>query len=183
MYAGLHGVAQGLDQLVEAARLLRDLPGFRLVLVGDGPEKERLVAQAAEQGLANVSFLPSVPASAMPDMLRTADVAVAPLKSAILGAVPSKLYEAMAMGLPVVVVADGGPADIVQRHDAGLAVPPGDPSSLARALRTFVERPELRQRMGSNGRRAAEAQYDRRAIMETFISTLETAPGARPPGR
>jgi glycosyltransferase involved in cell wall biosynthesis len=87
--------------------------------------------------------------------------------------VPSKLYEAMACGRPVVIVADGEPADIVRRTGAGLVVPPGDGAALAAALRTLRDDPTLRATLGANGRRAVEQRYERRSICARFVDYLE----------
>lgn len=96
-----------------------------------------------------------------------------PLATALPGAVPSKLYEAMASGRPVVLAAAGEAAEIVRDVDAGVVVSPGDPPRLAEALRTLAGDPGLRARLGANGRRAAEARFDRGAILGAFIDLLE----------
>jgi len=173
VYAGLHGLAQGLDQLLDAMGLLAgDLP-VRLVLIGDGPEKEQLRRQAARQGLRTVHFLDPRPAGAIPAILAAADVILVPLKTYLPGAVPSKLYEAMASARPVILVACGEAAEIVQTHQAGIVVPPGDAAALAAALRTLHAQPELRHRLGQNGRRAAVAYFDRAQIVRGFVQYLE----------
>jgi colanic acid biosynthesis glycosyl transferase WcaI len=174
VYAGLHGIAQGLDQVLEAAAKLRD-DDIRIVLIGDGPEKPALLAAAERLGLDNVTFLPPQPRDAIPAYLASADVAVVPLKRRIPGAVPSKLYEAMATGLPVVLVADGEPAEIVDETGAGIAVPPGDPDALADALRRLAGSPRDRERLGSAGREAAVRRFDRRRLCDDFIDALEAA--------
>src|SRR5690606_24719640 len=102
---------------------------------GDGPEKERLSHRARECGLANVRFLDPVPRDAMPQLMASADIAVACLKTSIPGAVPSKIYEAMGAARPIVLAAEGEPADIVRSADAGVVVNPGDIDGLAAAFR------------------------------------------------
>jgi glycosyltransferase involved in cell wall biosynthesis len=91
------------------------------------------------------------------------------------GAVPSKLYEAMASGRPVVLIADGEAADIVHAHQAGLVVEPGDIGGLVKALRALGSQPSLRQMLGGNGRRAAELSFDRSQIAARFIKHLESS--------
>ena len=173
VYAGLHGIAQGLEQILEAAARLADLGTLRIVLVGDGPEKEALVARAGELRLSNVTFLDPLPREAMPELLASADVAIACLKQPLLGAVPSKIYEAMGAGRPLVLVAGDEPAEIVRRAGAGLTVAPGDVAGLAGALRRLAENPQERREMGARGRRAAETRFDRRRIADRFIDLLE----------
>jgi glycosyltransferase involved in cell wall biosynthesis len=173
LYAGLHGLALGLRQLLDAADVLRDLPSLRIVLVGDGPEKEALANEVRARGLGSVTLLDAVPRDRVPALLAAADVVLVPLAADLPGAVPSKRYEAMASGRPVLLAASGEAAAIVRDADAGVVVPPGDPPRLAEALRTLAADAELRRRLGANGRRAAEARYGRAAICGAFIDLLE----------
>ena len=173
VYAGLHGLAQGLEQIVDAASLLDGNTDLTVFLLGDGPTKASLVERARAASLSNVRFLDAVPADEMPGWLAGGDIAIVPLKTYIPGAVPSKLYEAMATGLPVILVATGEPADIVRRHDVGITVEPGDVAGLAEALRTLAANPARRRELGQNGRRAAEKFYDRNVISAAFVQYLE----------
>lgn len=175
LYAGLHGLAQGLGQLILAADELRNEPGLEIILVGDGPEKQVLVAAAHNRELPNLRFLDPVPADNVPDLLASADILLITLKSYIPGAVPSKLYEAMASGKPVLLVASGEPAAIVGRYQAGIVVEPDNISGLVNALQMLRDNPELRQELGRNGRRAAEDSFNREKIVAGFITYLETA--------
>jgi len=173
LYAGLHGLAQGLEQILEVAKAFRSDPRLGFVLVGDGPEKSALMDQAKEANLANVRFLDPCPASEIPALLAAADALLVPLKRHIPGAVPSKLYEAMASERPTVLVATGEPADLVRRYGAGIVVDPGDIESLAAALEKLQGSPELRQVYGENGRKAAERHFDRQVIVDRFLDFLE----------
>lgn len=175
LYAGLHGLAQGLDQILIAAEKLRTSSRCRFVLVGDGPEKESLVRNASDRRLHNVQFLASQPADAMPRIVASADIVLVPLKMHIPGAVPSKLYEAMACGKPVVLVATGEAAAIVERHRAGLVVQPGDVDGLAHAVRLLAGSAAMRVELGTNGRRAVEQYFDREKIVTQFIEALEAS--------
>jgi colanic acid biosynthesis glycosyl transferase WcaI len=173
MYAGLHGIAQGLECVLEAATLLRGEVPVRFVFVGDGPAKPGLVERARALGLDNVTFMDPVPSQAAPALLASADIALIPLKGQLPGAVPSKTYEAMASATPIVMAAAGEAAAILEAAQAGIAVAPGDAGAMAGAVRRLANDPELRSRCGANGRRAALATYDRRAIADRFITRLE----------
>ena len=173
IYAGLHGVFQGLDQLLEAAHRLRDVERFRLVLVGDGPDKANLEAKAKELQLDNVLFLDPLPRDAMPALVASADISLACLKTRILGAVPSKIYEAMGCAKPLMLVAEGEAAEIVEETGCGLAVDPGDLDGLTASLRRLAEDADLRRQLGEAGRRAAEDRFDRWRIADHFIERLE----------
>lgn len=175
LYAGLHGLAQGLDQVLTAASHLRGDDGLQFVLVGDGPERQRLLEQADQLNLTNVRFLDSRPADEIPALLASADVILVTLGAYIPGAVPSKLYEAMASGRPVVLVARDEAAQIVRDCQAGIAVEPGDVDGLVRALQCLQSNPQLRRTFGENGRRAAEQSFDRTKIATRFIDHLESS--------
>jgi glycosyltransferase involved in cell wall biosynthesis len=180
LYAGLHGIAQGLEQVVRAAELLREDRGLRFVLIGDGPEKKQLQEQAARAQLTNVRFWEARSAKEVPALLASADAILVPLKSYIPGAVPSKLYEAMATQRPVVLVASGEAADIVERNRAGCVLEPGDVTGMAGAIRQLRADASRRAELGRNGRRAAEEHFDRSRIAQRFVEFLEQQrePGA-----
>ena len=174
MYAGLHGLAQGLDQILETAFRTRADCAIKYVLVGDGPEKRSLVEQAHERSLDNVFFYDPVPSPQMPSVLASADVLLVPLKKHLPGAVPSKLYEAMASGKPVVLMAEGEAREIVEANEAGLVVSPGDAEKLAEAVGILCRDANLRNRLGANGRRSTEMYFSRDMIVKEFIHYLET---------
>jgi glycosyltransferase involved in cell wall biosynthesis len=148
----------GLPVLVQAFQLLeqRDEPA-RLLIVGDGPEREAMV-QALSAGdpalVKAVHWTGAVPHDEVPRWLASMDVAVAPypgLQEFYFS--PLKVYEYMAAGLPVVASNIGGLAQLVHHERTGLLVPPGDPDALARSLERLRRDRELRRRMGEAGRR------------------------------
>ena len=175
MYAGLHGIAQGLDQILDAAARLTDLPSLEFALVGDGPVKSKLMAKSRELGLSNVRFLDARPREEMPGLVASADLAIVPLKMSLPGAVPSKIYEAMGAGVPIVLVASGEAAAILDRSQAGVHVAPGDVPGLATAIRGLAADPDRRARLGAAGRSAAVRDFDRVGIADRFIDRLEGA--------
>jgi glycosyltransferase involved in cell wall biosynthesis len=174
LYAGLHGIAQGLEQVLHAAKALSGEPGLQFVLVGDGPEKQMLVERARRLELPNVRFLASRPAREIPALLASADLALVITRLYIPGMVPAKLYEAMASGRPVILVARGEAAEIVREYQAGIVVEPGDIIGLTQAVQLLRARPDLRRVFGDNGRRAVEQHFDRTRIVTPFIEHLES---------
>lgn len=171
VYAGLHGLAQGLRQIIQAAQMLKN-ESIEFVLVGDGPEKQGLMDTACDLGLSRVHFLPPVTQNEVPEILRTADTLLVPLKVHLTGAVPSKLYESMAMGKPVLLVAQGEAASIVQKSGCGMVVIPGDVDALAQAILFMKANPEKSVQMGQNGRQAAVRNHDRDVIARNFANFL-----------
>ena len=175
LYAGLHGLAQGLDHVLTAATLLEGAD-IRITLLGDGPLKVTLRARADAERPGLVRFEAPRPADEMPLWVGSADISLVTLGMSIPGAVPSKLYEAMAAGRPIVLMAEGEAAEVVREADCGLVVAPADAEGLAAALRRLADDPELRHRMGTNGRRSAETLFDRDAIVRAFAEQIEAEP-------
>lgn len=172
MYAGLHGLAQGLDQIIFAAIKLQNQTNIEFILIGDGPEKQNLVRQVMNSGIINVTFLDPIPKSQVPDILASADILIVPLKRQLTGAVPSKLYEGMAAGKPVILIAGSEAAEIVQNADCGIVVQPNDIRALVSAIQVLAVDKEERIRKGQNGRKTVLEKYDRRRISKDFAQFL-----------
>ena len=165
MYAGIHGIAQGLETLLAAADRLRGQPGIRFVLVGEGPVKADLQARCAELGLDHVVMLPEQPREAMPAALSAADAAIVPLRKLALfeGALPSKMFDAWACELPLLLSIDGEARRTLEAAQGGVYVPPEDPAALAAAIQTLAAQPDRGRSLGRNGRRYTEQHHSRQA--------------------
>jgi colanic acid biosynthesis glycosyl transferase WcaI len=143
-YIGTHGMAHALERVLDAADLLRTVPAVRFLFVGSGAARDRLVSEAARRGLSNVVLVPAQPKEMMPSYWSICDLALVHLKDTPLfrTVIPSKIFEAMAMGRPIVLAApDGEAADIVRGTGAGVVLPPEDPSALAEAVKSLSESP------------------------------------------
>ena len=174
VYAGLFGLAQGLDQILDlAAELPPELPG-RFVLVGDGPVRGSLERRIAVERISRVRLVPPLPRARIPALLAAADVALVSLGLALTGAAPSKIYEAMAARLPILLVAEGEPARTVERTESGLVSAPGDRTALRANYERLAQDADLRARLGAAGRRAAETTYDRGRVAEQLDAFLRS---------
>jgi glycosyltransferase involved in cell wall biosynthesis len=109
----------------------------------------------------------------VPGLLAAADILIVPLHESLTNAVPSKLYEALASGRPVVLIAGGDAARIVREAEAGVVVPHNDRAALAAALLRLAGDAALRARLGANGRRIATERFDRSHIAERFLALLQ----------
>lgn len=177
LYAGLHGLAQGLDVLLDAIGGLPEPERCRFLFVGDGPEREALREKAVREKIPNVVFEEAVAAHDVPALMRRADVVVVSLKKQLTGAVPSKLYEAFASGKPVLLIAGGEAAEIVRRSGAGLVAEPGNLKSIRNGILNLARDPELRTRMGMRGRETARREFNRQIINNRMIQVLERLVG------
>lgn len=166
LYAGIHGVAQGLEVVLEAAHRLRDTADIHFLFVGEGPQKAGLLALKETLRLTNVTMLPERPRSAMPAFLSAANVALVPLRRLDLfqGAVPSKLFDAWACGCPVILSVAGEARRVLEQAQAGLWVEPEDAAQMAGAILQLRAGPERARRYGENGRRFVEAHYSRQHL-------------------
>ena len=191
MHSGNIGLSQGLDTVIEAAALLRDVPDLQVVFVGEGVRKADLQAQAAAQGLTNVTFLPFTPKEHLRESFATADVFIVSLQRGLSGCiVPSKLYGILAAGRPYVaaVESDCEVASLTERHACGRLAEPGDARSMADAILAFHRDREGAHRAGERAR-AAALEFDRRAQVakyyELFSSLVapRVAPGPAVAGR
>ena len=179
VYAGAHGRANGLDLLLDAAARLRG-GGLRLVLVGEGSEKPRLKARATAEGLP-VLFLDAMPKRRLAGLLAGAQIGLlclAPVPDFAEWTAPNKLAEGLAAGLPMVSNVPGHAGRVLVANGCGLAVPPGDPDTLAAALLALADDPERRAAMGRAARIIAERQFDSRRIAARLVAVAEVAAGA-----
>ncbi len=176
VYAGAHGAANGLDALLDAAALLRDAP-VRVLLVGEGACKPALAARAAAEALP-VTFLDPMPKPRLAALLAGADAGLLCLAAvpdfAELTA-PNKLPEGLAAGLPMIANVPGRAARLLTESSAGIAVPPGEPATLAAALRRLAQDPGARAAMARAARRLAEERLDARRIAAGFVAVAERA--------
>jgi glycosyltransferase involved in cell wall biosynthesis len=155
-YAGNHGIAQGLGIVLDAAERLGD--AARFVLVGDGPVKENLRRATQERGLGDrVTFRPGVRVEQIAAFLQDCDALLIPLSAhPMLGDfIPSKLYDAMAVGRPALVATRGEAAALTRETQAGLVVEPEDGAQLAAAVRQLMGDPDAAAAMAARGRLAA----------------------------
>lgn len=164
-YAGAHGVANGLETVLDAAQLLAREGESRILfrLIGDGPEKARLVRRASDQGLTNVEFMEPVPKAEIFRWLWASDACLMPLKPSPVfrwGVSPNKLFDYMAASRPVIFAVDTL-HDPVSRSGGGVTIPPGDPVALANAVRRLAAlSPAERQLMGERGRTYVAEYHD-----------------------
>jgi glycosyltransferase involved in cell wall biosynthesis len=173
-YLGTHGMAHKLETVLAAAELLRTDPRVCFLLVGDGAEKSDLKKNAAKRGLTNVRFVDACPKDQMPGIWSLCDVALVCLRNSEVfrTVMPSKIFEAMAMGVPLVISAPAGEAtSLVKKNGAGVAVDPEDANALAAAVSTLLNDP-ARHRMFASGASAEAGEFDRGKMASRLLSVF-----------
>lgn len=181
-YVGLHGIAQGLGVLLDAAALLPE-EDVSFLFVGEGPTKEALQQDAASRGLANVVFHSQVPLADVAPYINVCDVVVVPLRrlEVLETFVPSKLFDLMCCARPVLLMVDGEARQLLEAADGGVYVPAEDGPALADAIRALMKDPARREEMGRNGRAHVLAHYvrDRQAAALEQIVVSAASGSAR----
>lgn len=178
LYAGNIGLSQGLENVLTAAEQLAHHPDVHFLFVGDGPGREQLVDRARMQNLTNVQFLSFQPRNLLPEVLGSADASLVILRRGIgTGSLPSKTFSILASGRPVIASVDEQSESwgLIQKARAGICIEPENPSALVQAILMLKSDPDLRKRLGENGRTWAEKNHSPRSATIQFEELLKKA--------
>lgn len=151
-YLGTHGMAHGLDRVLEAAELLRHREDICFLFVGGGAARRQLEEGATEKALKNVCLVPRQLKEMMPRLWSLCDVSLVPLRNnpVFSMVIPSKLFESMAMGVPVIAsIPEGETTQIIRQTEVGIIIEPGNPQALAKAVESLRDDPEQLERLRS----------------------------------
>jgi colanic acid biosynthesis glycosyl transferase WcaI len=186
LYVGTHAYYHGLDTLIEAAALLRGDPDIVFLMIGDGPERNRLKQMVQDRGLGNVIFGTS-PYEEMDQLYSIAYASIATLrKLEVANSMRlSKIFPSLSCAVPVIYSGVGEAAELIQLHQCGFVVPPEDPAALAAAIRALAGDSVVRSTYGQNGRVLVDREYSWAAIVERWLeeigmATATTGPLAEP---
>ena len=175
MYAGTMGHTSALEDVLDAAEILRGEAGVRFLIAGEGIKKAELEKRACAEGLKNTLFLPFQPRHAFTEMLAAADVSLVTLnRNASETSLPSKIFNIMASARPIVAVAppESEIACLVQEVKCGIITPPGHPELLAKAIMSMKKQTGLLREMGQNGRSQLEARFTRKGCVDMHEQML-----------
>jgi len=173
-YIGTHGMAHALDKVVDAAGRLQHRHDIKFLFVGGGAERAHVEKLVSDRGLNNVILVSRQPKERMPEIWGLCDVAIVPLRNTPVFAtvIPSKIFECMGMGLPILMSLPRGEAtSIVESTGAGVCVPPEDSAAMAAAIEHLADCPEERQTLAKAGERAAQL-YSRDASAKRMLDAL-----------
>lgn len=175
LYAGIIGMAQGLEIILQAAKKVQNNKNLKFVLLGNGPEKEKLHQLKVKENLENVIFIDSVSKNEMPDVLSSVNAAIIPLKKLDLfkGAIPSKIFESLAMQIPVLLGVDGEARELfIQKGKCGLYFEPENAEQLTEKVLEISSNTELAKQLGANGRTYVKEFFNRDTIADKFYNEL-----------
>ncbi|HEY3676788.1 MAG TPA: glycosyltransferase family 4 protein [Candidatus Tumulicola sp.] len=171
-YAGNMGLATGLGMVLDAAALLRDREDLRFVLAGGGLDAAKLQARIGSEGLNNVEFRGVVTRRESLELLALADATIVPLHRGLTDAIPSKMFDALAIGCPMILSASGESVELLARSQTGLHVEPNDAQALARGIVECCINREALEHRSIAGQTFVREHFDRDAIMGGLAQTI-----------
>ena len=178
VFTGTHGIANGLDAVLDAAKELkqRGRKDIKLVMIGDGKLKQDLVKQAQNESLDNCIFHTPVSKFKLSGLMRSSDVGLmilANVPAFYYGTSPNKFFDYIASGIPVLNNYPGWVADLIDEHHCGIVVPPETPKAFADALEKMANARKTLDDMGKNGLFLAKKIFNRERLADQFVDVLE----------
>jgi glycosyltransferase involved in cell wall biosynthesis len=178
VFTGAHGIANGLHSVLDAAEVLKKKARLDIVLVfiGDGKMKPELLARVGKDNLLSCRFYDSMPKSALNKIVANADIGMMILENVpafYYGTSPNKFFDYISSGLPVLNNYPGWLADIIEKNNCGLVVPPNNAEAFANALITLADDRKLAIACGKNSRKLAESKFSRNELADKFVGFLE----------
>jgi glycosyltransferase involved in cell wall biosynthesis len=177
VYTGAHGVANGLDAVLDAAINLKvkGINDIKLIFVGEGKLKQKLAARAEKERLENCIFLDAIPKNRLSGLLAKADLGLmilANVPAFYYGTSPNKFFDYISTGIPVLNNYPGWLADMINEHGCGIVVKPDDPEAFAEALIHAADNRPILKKMGRCARELATMQFDRHILSDRFVDIL-----------
>lgn len=178
LYAGTFGLAQNLGTIIEAARRIQSDPDMRIrfVLAGDGAEAAQLRERSQRLNVENLILLPSFEKARMPELINAADCVLVPLRNldVFRGALPTKMFEAMACSKPIVLGVRGEAEIVVSAAKCGLCIAPENPDAVCDAVRVLRRDRAAASQMGDNGRAYTMSHFSRDARARELSEMLQS---------
>ncbi len=176
LFLGTLGYAQGVEKIIETTTLIAENKKIKFLFVGGGSERDKIIQKARDMKADNVLFLPPQPFQKIPSFINTADVCLVHLVKRRLYeiTIPSKTYEYMAMGKPIIMAVKGEAASLVRNNNCGIVIEPENPESLKNAILYLYKNPEEIKKIGRNSRKAA-LRYSERVLVSKYIEVICSA--------
>ncbi|MBT5875621.1 MAG: glycosyltransferase family 4 protein [Candidatus Latescibacteria bacterium] len=175
-FAGTHGIAQALSSILDCAECLKNMEEIVFLFIGDGPAKARLVEDAQTRRLSNIRFHEQVPLNQIPEFIAISQLMLVPLRrQAIFDTfIPSKMFDFMACGKPVILTVPGEAREILEEAGAGCYVEPEEPAQLAEAIISLKEQPGQREQYGERGYEYVIRRFTRETSSAALEQLLKT---------
>jgi len=178
IFAGAHGIANGLDAVLDTAKVLKqkNRSDIRFLFVGDGKLKQSLIERAMKEGLDNCIFQNPIPKKQFIRQMKDADIGLmilANVPAFYYGTSPNKFFDYIACGLPIINNYPGWIADLITSHQCGEAVEPDNPEAFADTIIALLDQPDQLKAMGLKSRNLAESVFDRDILANQWITWIE----------
>jgi len=176
LYAGIHGYAQGLEVIIEAAKILTNKANIKFIFVGNGPEKEKLKKISTDNNLKNVYFFDIVPKQKMQNILLSINASIIPLRKLDLfkGAIPSKIFENLALEIPILLGVEGEAKELfIDNGKCGLFFEPENANSLVDKILYLIDNKAFAKELGENGLSYVSKEFNRDIIAENLWQKLQ----------
>lgn len=173
-YVGAHGLANNLEQILEASKLLEDT-NVLFLLIGQGMEKERLKQKALETKTTNVRFIDPLPKEEVYKYILASDMGTSVLKKieTFKTVYSNKTFDYMSCKTPILMAIDGVSRELVEEANAGIFVNPENPDDFAKKVRMYLKYPELVREQGENGYQFAKEHFDRKVLSDNYLIHLQ----------
>ena len=173
-YMGAHGISQNLSTILKVAKELKNDEEIQFLFIGEGAEKDRLKLLAIQENITNVTFIDAQSKEMMPEFYCLSDVCLIPLKNIEIFKtfIPSKMFEIMACGIPIVASLEGEAAGILSSSDAAIVVPPDDHEEIKEAILKLKCNKSLYKQMQVNGPKFVKDNYSRKKLAEKYLEII-----------
>jgi glycosyltransferase involved in cell wall biosynthesis len=173
-YVGAHGISQNLSTILKVAKNLEKDRDIQFLFIGEGAEKGKLKNTASEWAISNVTFIDSQPKEMIPEFYNASDICLIPLKNIELFKtfIPSKMFEIMACGVPIVASLEGEAADILNESKAAEVVKPDNPEEIMQAIIKIKNDKVLLEKVKENGPAFVEQNYSRKKLAEQYLEII-----------
>ncbi len=178
-YVGTHGLSHALEKVIDTANELKHHKNLHFLFIGDGAKKEFLKNYAKEFALKNVTFLDSVSKEKLTKYYSISHIMLVPLKKLPLfkTVLPSKIFEIMAVGKPIITSIDGECKNLVEEAKAGVFAKPEDVADLKEKILYLHQNPDIRNQMGHNGRIFVQKYFDRKLLADRYLKIIKSIIG------
>jgi glycosyltransferase involved in cell wall biosynthesis len=176
IYSGTHGIANGLDSVLNAVGILneRERGGYKIILIGSGREKQRLINRANVESLNNrIVFMDPISKEKLVSLLKASDVGLqilADVPAFYFGTSPNKFFDYLAIGLPVFTNYPGWVAELIENNQCGVSCEPSNAFKFADKIEYLLDNRELLKNMGLNSKKLAKKEFDRSALSNRWVN-------------
>ncbi|WP_313238098.1 glycosyltransferase family 4 protein [Sporosarcina ureae] len=174
-YVGAHGISQNLSIILKVAKDLEMERDIQFLLIGEGAEKDKLKKIVNNRGIPNVKFIDAQPKENIPDFYNVSDICLIPLRDIELFKtfIPSKMFEIMACGVPIIASLDGEAADILKESKAAEVVKPDNAKEIMQAIIKFKSDKVLMEQLKRNGPNFVEQNYSRKKLALEYLDIIK----------